>query len=247
MSYLKMTDSTVSGNFAYSFGGGIDIETAKSVYIARSTISDNQLTNFSGTGYGGGGLALRSVVGGVTTIVNSTFYRNFAYHNGGGIGIFDATTGANTSIRFSTISKNSTSYSYGNGIQTAAGGAPLIDSTIVANNASRLYSTDMVGPFGAIHSLITNASHAYLVVGSNNNIIGQDPQLGPLVSNGGPTLTQLPASTSPVIGQGRGNCNCNGNIDQRGLPRTFVTVPDIGAVERQNPEVIIFRNGFDSS
>jgi hypothetical protein len=34
------------------------------------------------------------------------------------------------------------------------------------------------------------------------------------------------------------------SVDQRGLPRPS-SVADIGAVQRQHPEDVIFRNGFD--
>jgi hypothetical protein len=37
-------------------------------------------------------------------------------------------------------------------------------------------------------------------------------------------------------------------VDQRGLPRMtpLSPNPDIGAVERQYPEVVVFSDGFDS-
>ena len=34
---------------------------------------------------------------------------------------------------------------------------------------------------------------------AGSDIIGQSPQLGALANNGGPTLTQLPADSSPAI------------------------------------------------
>jgi hypothetical protein len=85
-----------------------------------------------------------------------------------------------------------------------------------------------------------------------NDITGQDPGLGSLQDNGGPTLTHLPVyPTSPVIDQGnivspqadrtgqvvrKGNAN---GTDQRGLPRIADDVSianagngsDIGSVE----------------
>jgi hypothetical protein len=33
--------------------------------------------------------------------------------------------------------------------------------------------------------------------------------------------------------------------DQRGVNRCFIGLIDMGAVELQNPEVMIFRNGFE--
>jgi hypothetical protein len=62
--------------------------------------------------------------------------------------------------------------------------------------------------------------------------------------NGGPTLTMMPAAASVVIDQGPSTFLSPS--DQRGVPRVAGARADIGAVERQNPEVIIFRAGFDS-
>lgn len=238
---LSLIQSSVSANSGYYFGAGIDVKRATSVYISQSLISGNTLTSFTGTGYGGGGLALR-IVSGPTKIVNSTFYGNFAYHNGGAIGIFDATTGDGVSIGYSTISGNSTAYFYSNGIQGA--GEPHIFSSIVANNSSKLYTQDMVGTFRVRYSLVKNTNGTTIT--GNGNIFGVDPQLGPLAINGGPTLTMLPAVTSPVLDAGPAP-PIEQTTDQRGVPRIVGSSADMGAIERQVPEVIIFRNGFDSS
>jgi hypothetical protein len=237
---LKMTYSSVTGNSAYYFGGGIDVARGFNVYVYQSLVAHNELTSFAGSGYGGGGISLRNVDMGVgVQIVNSTVYSNFAYHNGGGIGIFDTTTGNSTLILLSTIVKNSTLAFVGNGIQAA--GTPHIYNTILANNTNALYAQDAAGSFFVNHCLVTNATGITLAPGSGSNITGQDPQLGPLTVNGGPTLSMLPSVTSPVLGKGTGGLSSS--VDQRGLPR--FSVPDIGAVERQYPEVMIFRNGFD--
>ena len=76
-----------------------------------------------------------------------------------------------------------------------------------------------------------------------SDILGQDPQLGALAANGGPTQTMKPAATSPVVDQGSA---FGLGTDQRGLARPFdaPTIPnsggdasDIGAVELQASEV----------
>ncbi len=54
------------------------------------------------------------------------------------------------------------------------------------------------------------------VPGSNQ--FGVDPQLGPLADNGGPTLTMLPAPTSPALDQGSSELT----TDLRGLARPVV-------------------------
>jgi hypothetical protein len=55
----------------------------------------------------------------------------------------------------------------------------------------------------------------------------QDPKLGALADNGGPTRSMLPASDSPVLGIGQ-SCPAT---DQRGQPRS-ATNCDAGSVER---------------
>src|SRR5205814_5688317 len=80
------------------------------------------------------------------------------------------------------------------------------------------------------------------VTDSGNNIIGSDPQVGPLASNGGPTMTRAVLPTSPAIDAGNNTSATNAGLttDQRGtgFPRiadsadlnTTQTV-DIGAYE----------------
>jgi hypothetical protein len=239
---VQVTASEISANSAYDYGGGIDVRNSTSLTIQRSLISGNQLTDFT-SGARGGGLALQHLSG-TTTISNSTFYRNFAYEGGGGIGIFDATTGNNTSIVNSTIAKNTTFVAYSNGILGA--GQPAIDSSIIANNYNAYQKTqDLVGDFKVSYSLIKNPSAATIAIfGDIFNILdGTDPLLGPLAVNGGPTRTMLPAAGSPVLDKGNPDIACC--VDQRGVPRVFNGEVDMGAVERQTPEVMVFLSGFD--
>ncbi len=238
---LYMARSSVSGNSAYDLGGGLAVRRAFSVYINSSTFNDNQLTDFS-TGANGGGIGLQ-VVTNDTTIYNSTVYHNFAYNSGGGIGIFDANTGNFANILNTTIVKNGTFSSSSNGI--FATGQPFLANAIVANNSNSYgQMQDLSGSFSVQYSLIKDASAA-TISGSSNITNGTDPLLGPLTVNGGPTLTMLPSAASPVLEAGRELGLPR--LDQRGLPRLVGAGIDMGAVERQKPEVMIFRNGFDSS
>jgi len=70
-----------------------------------------------------------------------------------------------------------------------------------------------------------------------------DPQLSTLADHGGPTWTMLPSAASPAVDSG-GTCAFT-SFDQRDYERCAGGLFDIGAVERQNPEDIIFRNGMD--
>ena len=77
----------------------------------------------------------------------------------------------------------------------------------------------------------------------SGTIVGQDPLLGPLANNGGPTAgapgdagtavikTMRPQDGSPVVDQGSNPDSLE--FDQRGpgFPRALGSAPDIGAVE----------------
>jgi len=112
----------------------------------------------------------------------------------------------------------------------------------VANNFSHAGNQDIDGSFGETYSLVRNVGTAFVFGNHNKN--GQDPLLGPLAVNGGPTQTMLPTPSSPLLDAGGPSL---AGDDQRGLPRNANGRRDMGAVERQYPEDVIFRNGFDSS
>jgi parallel beta-helix repeat protein len=234
---LTLSRTTVSGNSAAMNGSGIAVNRSTTITLSQSTISGN-LASDSQTGPAGGGLSLQSVAG-QTTIDNSTVYGNYAAY-GGGIAILDAGTGDRVRINHSTITGNSTpAYDMSNGI--FGRGQPTIYSSIVANNFNRGGTNeDMSGTFNVKYSLIENPAGATIT--GLFNITGADPQLGPLVSNGGPTRTLFPAATSPVLDVS----DVATGVDQRGLPRLVNGRNDMGAVERQTVEEVIFRDGFDS-
>ena len=184
----------------------------------------------------GGGIA---VLGATATISGSTISGNDAAQYGGGIN----TTSATLNVEESTISGND-ALSIGGGIRTQNSPTdPVVTNTIVANNTAPTSGPDLAGvndSFSIGFSLIENASG----VGINQtgpNITGQDPQLGALAPNGGPTPTLLPAITSPLVDRiPAAACQtaplASGiTTDQRGLPRAeFVGgACDIGAVELQ--------------
>ena len=78
-----------------------------------------------------------------------------------------------------------------------------------------------------------NFNAATDLVGTSN-----DPQLGALGNDGGPTPTRLPLSGSPLIDAiPLASCQADGasgiTTDQRGFPRPALNGCDIGAVEVQ--------------
>ena len=80
---------------------------------------------------------------------------------------------------------------------------------------------------------------------SSGNLFGVDPHLSALADHGGPTLTMLPSAASAAVDA----LSClwrNFPLpEQRNYSRCVNAARDIGAVERQNPEKIIFRNGLE--
>ena len=109
------------------------------------------------------------------------------------------------------------------------GSATLVNSTVADNGVEgiddrsgrlSLVNTIVAGNGGHDCSLPASASDASLD-GDGTCGVGAlsatDPQLGNLVWNGGPTLTQAPAPGSPVVGAGdAGQCP---DVDQRYAPR----------------------------
>jgi len=236
-STLEIYTSTISGNSANYFGGGIDVRNVNQITIRESLISGNAVSAPSG---GGGGIALRGTLGDAL-IFTSTIYGNYSYRRGGGIGILDAGAGSHTRLVFDTIAGNA-AYDDSSGI--FGSGMPVLDSCIVANNASHLTTQDLAGTFTTNFSLIKTPGSA--AFNGDDNFFGFDPSLGPLAVNGGSTRSLLPSATSVVLNVGDPAFTSASVRDQRGLPRESGGRADIGAVERQSPEEIIFRNGFGS-
>jgi hypothetical protein len=117
-----------------------------------------------------------------------------------------------------------------------------VNSTIVGDNTAGGTPDDLgradlatSGGFQLSFSLVEAPTDA--IDTQANSITGRDPQLGGLANNGGPTLTQLPATTSPAIDAGSNPLALA--TDQRGQARTVDGPPantadgtDIGSVER---------------
>jgi hypothetical protein len=230
---LNVYNSTIGGNSSGSGGGGIIFSVGNDIpvglKIRYSTISGNR------TDASGGGLLLSKPVGNAE-ILSSTIAQNYASVGGGGVSILYG----QTYVGWSTVAGNSTQAGVGNGLDIHAMATLNLQSTIIANNVSDANSSDFSGNFHADYSLLKNIGQS--IVTGSNNLIGFDPKLGTLADHGGPTTTMVPSSSSPVIGAGK----TTGGLatDQRGLARAFGTDRDIGAVELQQPEDVIFGSDF---
>ena len=232
---LKIVGSTLSGNTAAGGGGAIYEKGVhnhgNNDYIKDSTISDNT------AGHGGGLYGQY----GVGAIVSSTISGNHATAGrGGGVDSFYG-----SAFYDSTVAANS-AFTTGGGISVTGSGQSdgLLDS-IVSGNSAGTSNPDLFGTFLTGFSLIQNPAGATVTpVVPGSNITGADPQLGNLANNGGPTPTQVPGPTSPVLDQG--HKVDPSTEDQRGLTRpvdlpgiansgaTGADGSDMGAVEVQS-------------
>jgi len=237
---LSIEDSTISSNHASGFGGGVAILFTGSSVIKRSTINNNFVPSpGSGTGMGGGGI---EVANAGLKLYFSTITNNHSYQAGGGISFADFDSANYASVYRSTITSNYSNKTEGNGLYAHAG-RPTVTSSIVADNFNKYGGTDLSGSFLLFYSLVQNQGNA--TVSGMGSIFSVDAHLGPLAVNGGFTQTRLPFAASLAV-DGLPGCGQDTGVDQRGVDVCVNGKMDMGAVERQSPEVIIFRDGVDS-
>ncbi len=240
---LSITDSTISNNTANSDnnttgdGGGLFLTGTGSGSISGSTISGNSVGGTSSAGDGGGidvSLPL--------TLTNSTISGNSSVRNGGGIYATGGST-ATVTIESCTIVNNTAVT--GGGVNRGSTTNPVnLRNSIFANNTASTAPDVSGSVVSQGYNLIENTTGATITGDTATNITGVDPNLGPLVDNGGPTLTHALLAGSPAVDKG-GTTDLI--IDQRGSIRTFdnAAIPnavggngtDIGAFEVELPVV----------
>ncbi len=235
---LTVIDSTISGNRSQEgTAGGIGAFAA--VTVSGTTISGN----FAG-GVGGGAIAMAN---GTLEITDATISDNSTTASGGGIASDAATIRLNNvTMAGNTADSDRDGIGDGGGLATA-GALVSMSNTIIADNVDTGgEAPDCIGPIDSRgHNLIENTA-ACALVGGPADITGQDPKLGPLTNNGGPTETRALLRGSPAIDAGNpatpgsGGNACEAT-DQRGVARPQdgdadgVATCDIGAFERSRP------------
>jgi titin len=262
---LTVTDCYFDHNHAAFDGGAIHTYdgTGATATIQRCTFTDNSVEP------GGNGAAVcngtftTNFTNSVTmTLTNCTFVGNHAVGSGAWGGAL-ANSGTTMTVINCTITDNDADD--GGGVITYRGTITL-QNTVVANNTAATQGPDIDNgqAQGTItsngHNLIGNNSGGVsgsFTNGTNGDIVGIDPELGPLQNNGGPTMTSAPLSFSPVIDAG----SAVGGLttDQRGTnyPRvedlnafanaTGGNGSDIGAVEVRRFIVNITGDGADAT
>lgn len=245
---LNLSDSVVTDNEGYSFGGGILSYGA--LNINRCTISFNKAGN-------GGGFYILFTTANITDstinnnttdfqagvgiqdatviLTNCTVSNNSATTGGGAITSRATTATAATTLTNCTVANNS-----GPGgalfvlkFANAVAASLNVKNTLAANNSPVNFgnSGGVLASLG--HNLDTDGTSGF-VNGLNGNIIGSagspvNAQLAPLANNGGPTQTRALMNGSPAIDAG--TIVGAPAKDQRGVARPQNGLVDIGALE----------------
>ncbi len=229
---LTIDRATISGNTstATGFTGGGGIYTRGAILDLRnSTVAGNHTTNSEGGG-------IRARFGGSLLVSNSTISANTALTVGGGISASDG--GVNVTVANSTIAANTGSFA----ALFIFDSSLDVDNSIIADNVKTSTTTSDFADFDFGGPPSTRTFDFCLVesgepITGTGNITGVDPLLGPLATNGGPTLTHALLPDSPAINAGDPNILPNpAEFDQRGAPfrRVSSNRLDIGAFESRS-------------
>ncbi len=246
---LIVSDSVFSNNHATNYGGAI--------YVSNGSLNITNTKFHSNSATDGGGI---KAYGSTLSISRSTFSYNNVSGNGGGI----------FNDHSSTLTLSNSTFS-GN-IATWGGGLANYDSTLIVLSSTISGNTVFVsgggirfysGSFILKNSILANATggadcQADAAIGANTHNLIEDnlgcgtpvssdnPMLGPLTNNGGPTQTMALLPGSPAINAGD-DANCVvapvANKDQRGVTRPFGAHCDIGAYEVNKGSLTVRSNG----
>jgi len=227
-SVLSIFNSVLTGNDAYA-GGALyeygDYDGGTDTRITFSTLSGNDAAF-------GGGVAARQSFG---LIGGSTFNGNDAYAGGA---LIAPPAGGGGAIFDSTISGNDAAYTGGVSTEYVF---PFYNS-ILANNTGGTYPDVFSSYIYGLASLIENPGPNPIY--GSYNITGQDPLLGGLANNGGPTPTLRPAFNSPVVDAGYTDVQVDQRFSYRPIDIAsrpnrisgFYGAADIGSVELTTAE-----------
>ncbi len=230
---LTINDSAILENTTASYRGGGIQNAHGDLTINNSTISGN--TSNQGAGI--------ITYGGTLTISDSTISGNSSHIGsyGTGAGIWNGNE-STLKISNSTISGNAAT-EYAGGIGSHGPLVEITNSTISGNSAKRdggIFTYDSLHLKNTIIANNTNGDcndHGGIITNMNNLIedgscspmFSDDPNLGLIADNGGPTQTHALLPGSPAIDAGD-NDACPAT-DQRGVTRPFNGICDIGSYE----------------
>ncbi|GAB4436631.1 MAG: hypothetical protein Kow0031_18360 [Anaerolineae bacterium] len=213
-----VTGSTTDGGGIYNSG---------TLTISHSAIISNANLGSNGRG---GGLANSN---GAAQLINSTVSGNRATVSGGGI--YNANPAVFTSTQ-STIAANVAVGVQGGGIyvEDFSSSTTFLKNTILADNVANGSGQDCyklnAAPTSQGNNLVEKRNNC--TFSAAGDITGQDPKLGPLADNGGPTPSHALLNGSPAnerIPLGTAGCGTTFTTDQRDFLR--VNACSLGATE----------------
>ncbi|QDV36433.1 choice-of-anchor Q domain-containing protein [Tautonia plasticadhaerens] len=225
-SNLTIRGTTIEGNAAADDGGGLSV--GGGTTLVDSTVVDNT------AGRDGGGLSSSY---GRMALVNSTVGGNSAGQNGGGI-----SNAGSLVLIHATLTANRAGSGTGGGLYTSPPSYSYYSNQ--PGGTSRLVNTIVSGDTRGEDGTPDNLGGAAPTPGSAGNLVGSgevsldpafnlvgidDPRLGPLADNGGPTPTHALLPDSPAIDLGI--YLIDPTTDQRGVSRLQGITPDAGAFE----------------
>jgi predicted outer membrane repeat protein len=227
------SNPTTTGLAGGIYSGTSTASTATTLVLNGDTLSGNSanaasalLTLSSGSGDTNG-----------SSITNSTITGNSSGPSFGVIAAFDPVT-----IVSSTINGNTSPAGASGGLYVEVAGAISVSGSDISGNSFDNCSSPVIdGGYNGI-----NAGDSSCGFTAAKHDVLANPQLGALGVNGGTTLTEVPAATSPLINQIPLNTTTSvndavtgspvvlcgsGSTDQRGSPRPEGATCDIGSVE----------------
>jgi hypothetical protein len=229
---LTLTEVWVRDNTSAGGAGGLKTTSGFTTTINRSLFSGNASSV-------GAGSAIDS--SGTTVVRSSTITANASSNNLGAAVVATGGT-ASLTIENSTVAKNTGTVAGTANIRAAAStvsGAIKLLSTIVADPLTSTANCSTIGAADAFDSLgfnLEDSAATQCGLDQGTDIVNQDPALGALTDNGGPTQTLAIPVNSPALDTG--DAPSGTSADQRGIfrPRDLVAASpgddsDIGAYE----------------
>lgn len=241
---LNVSQSTFRNNFTYyNFGSGGAIRSNGDLTVTETTFNGNYTSGNDTFNSQNGGAV--SAINGVIQFTNVTMSDNRANGSGGAFYYRndDDATLNNVTIASNQADADNNTAGDGGGIYVQDNGGPgvlsLRNSILALNSDPSGGAPDCFGDIIAAYSLIGNTTGCTLLPGSANNLIGSNPNLGPLANNGGPTQTRALLAGSPAIDAADPGASCAA-ADQRGTARydgnyDSIVRCDMGAYEFDQP------------
>jgi hypothetical protein len=235
--------SVFYGNTTDGCGGAINVFSPANtalVEVKYSEISENQAST---TISGGGGVYANLGSGSTMAVSNSTISGNDTNAYGGGLYLQGDTS---AEIKYSTLADNYAADG-GGGLYSKVSDCTVNDSIFAANRDQSDYQNLTGSPYCSVSE--TLISHKYSDYTDNgDNLVGIDPELGPLQDNGGNAgYTHALTIDSPAVNAATAGSNAPGQ-DQRGPGYDRVAGPglDMGAFELQSGGTdVIFQDRFE--